>query len=84
MCGVEMRDNRQIAYVCAIAGSAVTSLFVLLRLLVIFSPGGKQPGWEDALLVMCLVSTPMYLYLSHRLLTFEGTCTCAWRSVRLS
>jgi hypothetical protein len=70
MCGVEMRDNSQIAYVCAIVGSTVTAMFVLLRLLVIFSPGGKQPGWEDALLVMCLVRNPMYLYRSCWLLTF--------------
>ncbi|KAF2791700.1 hypothetical protein K505DRAFT_219712, partial [Melanomma pulvis-pyrius CBS 109.77] len=54
MCGAEVRDNTQVAYVCAIAGSVVAIVFVILRLFVVFTPGGKKLGWDDALIVVCL------------------------------
>lgn len=56
MCGAEVRDNTQVPFVCAIVGSVVATIFVLLRLFVVFTPGGKKPDWDDALLVACLVS----------------------------
>lgn len=60
MCGAEVRDNTQVPYLCAIIASVVATVFVLLRLFVIFTPGGKNPGWDDAMLVVCLVSPPIY------------------------
>ena len=54
MCGAEVRDNTQVAYLCAIIASVFATIFVLLRLFVVFTPGGKNPGWDDAMIVVCL------------------------------
>ncbi|KAF1943013.1 hypothetical protein EJ02DRAFT_502415 [Clathrospora elynae] len=54
MCGAEVRDNTDLPYYIAIVGSAVTTFFVFLRLFLVFMPGGKRPGWEDGLIVLCL------------------------------
>ncbi|KAF2498993.1 hypothetical protein BU16DRAFT_559023 [Lophium mytilinum] len=64
MCGAEVRDNAGVPYVCAIVGSALAAVFVILRLFVIFTPGGKKPGWDDAMLLLCLALSLIPGFLS--------------------
>lgn len=55
MCGVEVRDNRDLPFYIGVVGFAVTTIFMALRIFLIFTPGGKDPGWDDALVVLCWI-----------------------------
>jgi hypothetical protein len=67
-CSAEVRDNTQLPFVGAVVASVIAVIFVLLRLFVVFQPGGKNPDWDDALIVLSMVS--ISVNLESQLLTY--------------
>lgn len=54
-CGAEVRDKTAIPYYIAIVGTAVATAIVLVRLYLVFTPGGKAVGLDDLFIVVSLV-----------------------------
>ncbi|KAF2729106.1 putative integral membrane protein [Polyplosphaeria fusca] len=53
-CGAPVRDNGAVPYFIGIFGTAFATAFVLARLYLVFTPGGKSPGMDDIFIVAAL------------------------------